>query len=122
MRQRQTCDSARHADRERRVARFFRIGFAVRVEKHRLGRGRRRGFAIVDRGIFTGLAEVDHHEAAAADIAGARISHRKRKADRNRGVDRVAAAIENFDPDTGGALFLRHHHAVVRQDRLRGQR
>ncbi len=22
--------------------------------------------------------------------------------------------------DTGGALFLRHHHAVVRQDRLRG--
>ena len=82
-------------------------------------RGRRRGFAIVDRGIFARLAEVDHHEAAAADIAGARISHRQRKADRNRRVDRVAAAIQNFNADTRGALLLRHHHAVAGGDRLR---
>ena len=119
VRQRQTRDSARHADGQRRVARFFRIGFAVRVEKHFLGRGRRRGFAIVDRGIFARLAEVNDHEAAAADIAGARVSHRKRKADRNRRVDRVAAAIQNFNPDTGSALLLRDHHAVAGGDRLR---
>src|SRR5215471_10774196 len=107
VRQRKTCDSARHADRQGRVARFFRISFAVRIEKHLLGRGRRRGFAIVDSGIFARLAEMDDHEAAATDIAGARVSHRKRKADRHRSVHRVAAAIENFDPDASGALLLR---------------
>ena len=120
MRQRETCDRARHAHRECGVARFFRIGLAFCVEKHRLGRGRRRGFAIVDRRIFTGLAEMDHHEAAAADIACARISHRERETDRHRGIDRVATTIEHFNPDTGGTLLLRHHHAVVRQYRLRG--
>ena len=62
---------------------------------------------------------MDHHEAAAADIAGARISDREREADRHRGVNRIAAAIENFDADAGGALLLRHHHAVAREDRLR---
>ena len=83
------------------------------------GRRGRRGLAIVDRGIVAGLGEMDHHEAAAADIAGARIGHRHREADRDRGIDRVAAAIENIDADAGGALLLRHHHAVVARDRLR---
>jgi len=62
---------------------------------------------------------MDDHEAAAADIAGARVSHRERKADRDRRVDRVAAAIENFDADAGGALLLRDDHAVAGRNRLR---
>ena len=62
---------------------------------------------------LAGLGEMDHHEAAAADIAGARIGDRKRKADRHRRIDRVAAAVEDFDADAGGAAFLRHHHAVA---------
>ena len=65
------------------------------------------------------LGEMDHHEAAAADIAGARIGDRERETDRHRGIDGVAAAIENLNADAGGALLLRHHHAVVREDRLR---
>ena len=55
---------------------------------------------------------VDHHEAAAADIAGARIGHRQREADRDRGVDRVAALLQDVDADAGGERLLRHHHAV----------
>ena len=62
---------------------------------------------------------MDHHEAAAADIAGARIGDREREADRHRGVHRVAAAVEDFDADAGGAALLRHHHAVVGEDRRR---
>ena len=66
---------------------------------------------------------MDHHEAAAADIAGARIGDRHGEADRHGGVHRVAAAIENLHADTGGAAFLRHHHAVAGDDRLcRGNR
>ena len=59
---------------------------------------------------------MDHHEAAAAEIAGARIGDRQREADRHRGVDRVAAAVEDRDADAGGAALLRHHHAVVGED------
>ncbi len=62
---------------------------------------------------------MDHHEAAAADIAGARISDRKREADRDGGIDRIAAAVENFHADARGMALLRHHHAVVGEDRRR---
>ena len=61
---------------------------------------------------------MDDHEAAAADIAGAGIGHGQCEADGDCGVDRVAAAVEDLDADARGALFLRHHHAVVREDRL----
>ena len=75
----------------------------------------RRGLAIVDGAIVgRSLREMDHHEAAAADIAGARIGHRQRETDRDRGIDRIAAALKNFNADAGGALLLRHHHAVAR--------
>ena len=60
---------------------------------------------------------MNDHEAAAADIAGVRIRDREREADRHRRVDRVAAAVEDFHADAGGAALLRHHHAVVGEDR-----
>ncbi len=62
--------------------------------------------------------EVDHHEAAAADVAGARIGHRHGEADRDRGIDRVAAAAQHVGADARGARLLRHHHAVLGGDRL----
>ena len=40
---------------------------------------------------------MDQHEAAAAEIAGARHRHRQRKADRDRRIDRVAAALQNIE-------------------------
>ena len=62
---------------------------------------------------------MDHHEAAAADIAGARIGHRQREADRDRGVDGVAAALQNVGADARRQRLLRHHHAMLGDDRLR---
>ena len=67
-------------------------------------RRRRRGLAIVDGDVAVAFGEMDHHEAAAAEIAGARIGDREREADRHRRVDRVAAAVEDLDADAGGAL------------------
>ena len=96
-------------------SRAARIG----VEKHRRRRGGWRRLAVVDHDILIVLREMDHHEAAAAEVSGAWIGDGKREADRDRGVDRIAAAVEHLDADAGSAAFLRHHHAVVRGDRLR---
>jgi len=61
---------------------------------------------------------MDHHIAAAADIAGARIGHRQREPGRDRRIDRVAALLQHFDADAGRARLLRHHHAVARDHAL----
>ena len=60
------------------------------------------------------IGAMDQHEAAAADIAGARQGHREREADRHRGVDRIAAALQDFEPDGGGDRLLADDHAVRR--------
>ena len=65
-------DRAGHADREAGKERLERIGLAVGVEKHVLGRQRRRALAIVDGDRLLEIGAVDQHEAAAAKIAGAR--------------------------------------------------
>jgi len=62
---------------------------------------------------------MNHHEAAAADIASARIAHRQREADRDSGIDRVAAVFENIGADLRRARLLRHDHAAMRDDALR---
>ncbi len=117
MREREAGDRAGHADGERGVARLARVRFAPLVEEDVARDRGRRGLAIVDRGVEVAVREVDHHVAAAADIAGARIGHRQRKAGRHRGIDRVAAALQDVDADACRARFLRHHHTVARRDR-----
>ncbi len=62
---------------------------------------------------------MNDHKAAAADIAGARIGHGQREADRDRGVDRIAALLQNAGADPRGHRLLRHHHAVCGGDGLR---
>jgi hypothetical protein len=54
---------------------------------------------------------MDHHKTAAADIAGAGIGHRHRKAGRNCRIDGVAALAQDVGADLGCEFFLRHHHA-----------
>ena len=54
---------------------------------------RRRGLAIIDRDVLVTLGRMNHHEAAAADVAGARIGHRHREAGRDRRIDRIAATL-----------------------------
>ena len=113
---------ARHADSQARPARLERIGFTVGVEEHVLGRRRRRRLAIVDGDRLAEIGAVDQHEAAAADIAGARQGDREREADRHRRIDRIAAEAEHVPADPGGGRLLRDHHAVPCGDRKRGRR
>ena len=96
----------------------MRIGVALRIEKRFVRDRRRRGLAIIDRGIVAGSL-VDHHETAATEIAGARIGHGERKADGNGGIHRISALPQNVGTDTRRRRFLRHHHAVFGDDRLR---
>ena len=63
---------------------------------------------------------MNHHEAAAADVAGARIGHGQRKAGSDRGVDRIAALPEDIGADLRSELFLRHHHAVFGRNGANG--
>ena len=104
-RQRQARHGAGHADAERRIARFVGVGLAVGAEIHVARGSCRRGLAIVDRDVFVALGGMDHHEAAAADIAGARIGHGQRKAGRDRGVDRVAALPQECRRRCGPRVF-----------------
>ena len=98
-----------------RVARFLRIGVALGVEK-RFGVDRcRRGLAIIDGDILA-VGAVDHHEAAAADIAGPRISHGQSEGRGDRGVDGIAAPLQNVGADPRRDRLLRHHHAVFGRD------
>ena len=65
-------DGSGHADRQAGIARLERIGLAVGVEEHVLGRRCGRGLAIVDRDRLVEIGAMNQHEAAAAEIAGAR--------------------------------------------------
>src|SRR5690606_41092753 len=62
----------------------LRIYLACGVEVHVAGRLAGRDLAVVERG-GAAVREADDHEAAAADVAGARVSDAEREADRDRG-------------------------------------
>ena len=61
---------------------------------------------------------MDHHEAATANIAGARIADRHCEPDRNGGIDGVAAVFENIGADARSLRFLRHDHPVMGDNTL----
>ncbi len=82
----------------------------------RRGRGR-RGLAIIDRDILVALRRVNHHEAAAADISGARIGHGHRKSGGHRGIDRIAAALEHIGADSCARVFPAPPPCRVRRPR-----
>ena len=63
---------------------------------------------------------MDQHEAAAADIAGARQGDGERKTDRDRRIDGVAAALQHVEPDPRRLGLLGHHHAMCGYYRTRG--
>ena len=88
---------------------------AVRPEIHVAGRGERRLFAEIEERLAA-IGELHRHEAAAADIAGRRVDDGERIADRDRGIDRVAAALQHVDADARRELVGRDHHAVLGRD------
>ncbi len=117
MRECEPRDRAGHPDSKPGITRLARVRLAPLVEEDVARGRRRRGLAIVDRGVDTAAGEVDDHIAAAAEIAGARIGYRQREAGRDRRVDRVAPLLQDVDADARRARLLRHHHAVARRDR-----
>ena len=119
-RQRQARHRAGHADAERGIARFGIIRLAIGAEEDIARHRGRTGLAIVDRDVLAALGGMDHHETAAADIAGARIGDRQRKAGCDRGIHRIAAPAQDVGADLRGDLLLRHHHAVFCGDGLHG--
>ena len=113
-------DGSGHADREPGIARLERIGLAVGVEEHVLGRRGRRGLAVVDRDRLIKIGAMDQHEAAAADVARARQGDGEREADRDRRIDGVAAALEHVQPDARRRRLLAHDHPMPGDDRASG--
>ena len=90
----QAAHRARYARRAITRHRILR-GLARRVQVHIARRGERSAFAEVDkRG--APVRQANQHEAAAADIARARVGHRQRQSHGRRGVDRVAAVLQNL--------------------------
>jgi hypothetical protein len=88
---------------------------AVAVEVHAGRCSEWRGFAEIDERPAP-IGELDGHEAAAADVAGRREDHAQCVADGNRGVDGVAALLQDIDADLGRKMLARDDHAVARSD------
>ena len=119
-RQRKSRDSARHANAERLIARLLGVGLAVVSQKH-VARGcGRRALTIVDGDIFVAVCQVNHHEAAAANISRARVGNGHGESGGDSGIDRVAAARQNVTADSGRDALLRNHHAVFCGNRANG--
>jgi len=109
---------ARHADGGLREQRLLGDDAAVGVEEHVARGARRRGLAEVDGGVLAGLAIVQDHEAAAADVAGVGQRDRQRESHGDRGVHGVAAAPQHVHADVAGQRARRAHHAVQRMHRM----
>src|SRR5690349_1474057 len=63
------------------------------------------------------VGEVDDHEAAAADVAGDRVGHGEREPDRDRGVDRVPAGLEDLDARLARQPAVARDHRVLAEGR-----
>jgi hypothetical protein len=75
-----------------------------------------RAHAVVDDvGLRLGGAP-QHHAAAGRHAAHPGLHHADRERRGDRGVDRVAARLEDRGADFGGALVLRRDHAAARRD------
>ncbi len=86
---------------------------AAGVEIHVRGCGQRSFLAVVDKKVLTRML-VDEHEAAATDVACGRMDDSERKSNCDRGVDRIAAGLQNLNPGIGGQMMDSHHHCVRR--------
>ena len=87
------------------------------VEVHVGGRGERSLLAVVNENVFTGVL-VDEHESSAAEVAGERVDHGESEADGDRGVDGVAAGLQNSNAGVSGEVMHGDDHGVRRADRL----
>ena len=114
-------NGAGHADGEVPLGGQALDDVAVLVEVHVGGGALGRRLAEIEEGLAA-VGKLDGHEAAAAEIAGRRIDHGERIADRHRRVDRVAAALEHIHAHHRGQVLGGNHHPVFGGDRRHGRR
>jgi hypothetical protein len=100
----------RNGDREMSSQARMRDHLSMGIEKHIARRGQRGLLAEIDEG-GAPAGKPQRHEAAAAQVAGCGIDHRKGVADGNRRVDGVAARLEDIHPDLGRQVMRRNDHA-----------
>ena len=110
----------RNSGREAGIARPEWIGLAVGVEEHVFGRRCGRGFAVVDGDRLVEIGPINQHEAAAAEVAGARHGDGERESDGDRRIDGVAPAFQDVQPDARGRCFLTDDHAMPGDHRACG--
>ena len=114
----QAGDRARHADREMALVVRLLVVLAV-LQEHRRVRARRPDFAeVVGNGLT--LRRPIEEEAAAADVAGGRVSDGERERGGHRRVHGRAARGQHQRTCVRGKLVRRHHHRLFLAHRLRG--
>ena len=85
---------------------------AIGAEIHVAAGGGGGGLAVVD-GDGATVGEVDHHEAAAADVSGERIDDGEGEADGDARVHGVTAFFENFHTGFGREIVNGCDHAML---------
>ncbi len=108
----QTHDGAGHTNRQVSGQASVADDIAMRIKVH-IGAGSLGRFlAKIEKGV-SAVGKMNRHEPAAAEIAAARMRHRKRVADRNRRIDGIAALAQNLCAHLGGRVLGGHDHAVA---------
>ena len=97
---------ARNAYAQPRSGRATGHHIAVLVLKQRRGGLQRRLLAEIKEQVLA-RGEVHDHEAATADIAAARIDHGLGITHRDRGIDGVAAFLQDLNADIGRQMLVR---------------
>src|SRR5205807_7630072 len=83
----------------------------------------RRAAAAIDAIKFVFLRAINDGKKVAADSVRNRFHQAKRGVGRDRGIDRVTAALQDVEPDLRGCRHARANHSVPSQDfRARGER
>ena len=109
---------AGHTNNQISGAGLFRIDLSCLIQKHSGRRFFGRLFPVVDGRRFALAGEINHHEAAAADVSCARPCHGQRESGRDGGIDGVAALLQNLDTDVGCDGVDGHDRGVGEGDRF----
>jgi hypothetical protein len=94
---------------------------ARRVEKHVARGSRRRNLARIDDDLLAVAGTMQQIEPAAAEPRAVRLDDGERGADRDGGVERVAAAGENLHPGLGGERMRGSDRSLAGRRRCEGR-
>ena len=114
---------SRHRDRQDAVARHAGAGppvlgipgVAERIHARERLSGRRLPARVQGVELVL-LRDVNDGEQVAGDADVHRFDEVEHRSGRDRGIDRVAASLQDVEPHLGGKRLARRHHAIPRHD------